>query len=212
MRHNNETHRESPDSERSHDRGHRGHARHHHQHHHHHDPGGFGRGPHRRGGWGGPGFRGERGGRRAGRGDIRAAVITLLAEEPMHGYQIIQELAERSGGAWRPSPGSIYPALQLLQDEGLVTADERDGKRVFTLTEAGRTEAASRADGPTPWEAAARGEGSDVAALRQLAEQLLGAVAQVASAGTPAQIETAKTLLGSTRRDLYRLLADDTDA
>jgi DNA-binding PadR family transcriptional regulator len=186
--------------ERSHDRGRRGgHPRHHHHH-----P------PHRgggRGGWDGRGRHG--GGRRAGRGDIRAAVITLLNEAPMHGYQIIQELAERSGGAWRPSPGSIYPALQLLQDEGLVTAEETDGKRVFTLTEAGRQQAAARADGPTPWDAAARGEGSDQAALRELGGQLLGAVIQVGQAGTPAQIEAAKALLAATRRDLYRLLAED---
>jgi DNA-binding PadR family transcriptional regulator len=127
----------------------------------------------------------------------------------MHGYQIIQELAERSGGAWRPSPGSIYPALQLLQDEGLVTAEETDGKRVFTLTDSGREHAAARADGPTPWDEAARGEGSDQAALRELGAQLLGAVIQVGQAGTPTQIEAAKTLLGSTRRELYRLLAED---
>jgi DNA-binding PadR family transcriptional regulator len=167
--------------------------------------------PHRGGGRGGWDGRGRRGGRgsRAGRGDIRAAVITLLAEAPMHGYQIIQELLERSGGAWRPSPGSIYPALQLLQDEGLVTAEESEGKRVFTLTDSGREQAAARAGDPTPWDAAARGEGSDVAVLRQLTDQLIGAVAQVASAGTPAQIEAAKTLLGSTRRELYRLLAED---
>jgi DNA-binding PadR family transcriptional regulator len=187
--------------ERSHDRGRRGgHPRHHHHH-----P------PHRGGGRGGWDGRGRRGGRgsRAGRGDIRAAVITLLAEAPMHGYQIIQELIERSGGAWRPSPGSIYPALQLLQDEGLVTAEESEGKRVFTLTDSGREQAAARADDPTPWDAAARGEGNDVAVLRQLTDQLIGAVAQVASAGTPAQIEAAKTLLGSTRRELYRLLAED---
>jgi DNA-binding PadR family transcriptional regulator len=167
--------------------------------------------PHRgggRGGWDGRGRHSGRG-RRAGRGDIRAAIITLLAESPMHGYQIIQELAERSGGAWRPSPGSIYPALQLLQDEGLVTAEESEGKRVFTLTDAGNEQAAARADGPTPWDAAARGEGSDYAVLRQLTEQLIGAVSQVASAGTPAQIEAAKTLLGTTRRELYRLLAED---
>jgi DNA-binding PadR family transcriptional regulator len=212
MRHNNHIQHDAPDRQRSHDRGHHGAPS---RHHHHHDEPGFGRGGRGRGGrggWGGPGFRGERGGRRAGRGDVRAAVITLLAEEPMHGYQIIQELAERSGGAWRPSPGSIYPALQLLQDEGLVTAEEKDGKRVFTLTEAGRADAASRADGPTPWEAAARGEGSDFAALRQLAHQLIAAVGQVAEAGTPAQIEAAKALITATRRDLYRILAEDTDS
>jgi DNA-binding PadR family transcriptional regulator len=198
MRHN---HTEHSEDERSHDRSRRGgHPRHPHHHPPHHGGG--------RGGWDGRGRRGGRG-NRAGRGDIRAAVITLLAEAPMHGYQIIQELVERSGGAWRPSPGSIYPALQLLQDEGLVTAEETDGKRVFTLTDAGREQAAAHADGPTPWDAAARGEGSDRAVLRELGGQLLGAVIQVGQVGTPAQIEAAKTLLVTARRDLYRLLAED---
>jgi Transcriptional regulator PadR-like family len=130
----------------------------------------------------------------------------------MHGYQIIQELAERSEGAWTPSPGSIYPALQLLQDEGLVTAAEAEGKRVFTLTEAGRTEAASRGDGPLPWEAAARaGEGENP--LRGLVGPLIAAVQQVAAAGTPDQVTRAAALLTTTRRELYRILAeDDTDA
>ena len=207
MRHNNHTQYDSPDRQRSHDRGHHGASA---RHHHHHEPGfGYGgRGRGGRGGWGGPGFRGERGGRRAGRGDVRAAVITLLAEEPMHGYQIIQELAERSGGAWRPSPGSIYPALQLLQDEGLVTRGGV-GRQARLHPHRGRpSRPASRADGPTPWEAAARGEGSDFAELRQLAHQLIAAVGQVAEAGTPAQIEAAKALITSTRRDLYRILAE----
>ena len=206
MRHEHDHHR-APDRRRSHDDRRQHGDRSEHRQHHDFGPG-FGRGMRGRGGWGGPGYRGERG-RRRGRGDVRAAVITLLAEQPMHGYQIIQELGERSGGAWRPSPGSIYPALQLLQDEGLVTAEERDGKRVFTLTDAGRTEASNREGEPTPWDAAAAGEGSDLAALRQLAHQLIGAVMQVASAGTPAQVAQAKSLLTATRRDLYRLLADD---
>jgi DNA-binding PadR family transcriptional regulator len=177
---------------------------------HRHGRGGFDRG------WGGPRGRGFGGpfepGRRAGRGDVRAAVLALLSEEPMHGYQVIQELATRSEGAWTPSPGSIYPALQLLQDEGLVTATETDGKRVFTLTAAGQEEAASRGDGPLPWEAAARGERSGFSALRELVGQVAGAVQQVAAAGNEAQVAKAVTLLGSTRRELYRILAeDDTD-
>jgi len=130
----------------------------------------------------------------------------------MHGYQVIQELAERSEGAWTPSPGSIYPALQLLQDEGLVTAAETDGKRVFTLTAAGTEEAASRGDGPLPWEAAARGERSGFSQLRELVGGVHAAVRQVASAGNEEQVAKAVTLLGSTRRELYRILAeDDTD-
>src|SRR4249919_1877467 len=78
-----------------------------------------------------------RGGPRARRGDIRAAVLALLAERPMHGYEMIKELEERTKGAWVPSAGSIYPTLQLLEDEGLVAGEESDGKRRFTLTEAG---------------------------------------------------------------------------
>jgi len=148
-------------------------------------------------------------GRRANRGDVRAGVLALLSEEPMHGYQIIQELSERSGGAWTPSPGSIYPALQLLQDEGLVSAAESDGKRVFTLTAAGRKEADSRGDAPLPWDAAAHGEGRSHGELRQLVGSVAAAVRQVAVAGDEAQVGKAVELLRSTRRELYRLLAED---
>ena len=84
----------------------------------------------------------RRGGTRMGRGDVRAAVLALLAERPMHGYQIIQEIEERSGGAWKPSPGSVYPTLQLLADEGLISAEEANGRKTYALTEGGRAEAA----------------------------------------------------------------------
>jgi DNA-binding PadR family transcriptional regulator len=176
------------------------------QHAHRHGRGGFerGRGHHGRG-FGGP----FDGGRRANRGDVRAAVLALLNEEPMHGYQIIQELSERSEGAWTPSPGSIYPALQLLQDEGMVTAEETDGKRVFTLTAAGREQAAARGDGPLPWEAAARGEGDGFGQLRQAVMQVGAAVRQIGSAASEQQVTKAIKVLASTRRDLYRILAED---
>ena len=150
-------------------------------------------------------------GHRAGRGDVRAAVLALLAETPMHGYQIIQELAERSSGAWTPSPGSVYPALQLLQDQGFVSAHEADGKRVFSLTDSGRAEAAARGEGPLPWEAAARGARSGFSQLRDLIGQLYAATQQVASAGTDAQIARAADVLKSTRREMYRILAEDED-
>jgi DNA-binding PadR family transcriptional regulator len=127
----------------------------------------------------------------------------------MHGYQMIQELAERSNGAWTPSPGSIYPALQLLQDEGLVSATETDGKRVFTLTPAGQEEAAKRGDGPKPWESAARGEGDGFAQLRSLMMQVGSAVRQVAAAASDAQMKQAAQLLANTRRELYKILAED---
>jgi DNA-binding PadR family transcriptional regulator len=190
---------------RIHERGHRGE-----RHAHRHGRGGFerGRGHHGRG-FGGP----FDSGRRANRGDVRAAVLALLTEAPMHGYQVIQELSERSGGAWTPSPGSIYPALQLLQDEGLVTAAEAEGKRVFTLTDAGTAEAAKRGDGPLPWEAAARGEGDGFGQLRSAAMQVGAAVRQIGSAASERQVAKAVEILSSTRRELYRILAeDDTDS
>jgi DNA-binding PadR family transcriptional regulator len=146
-------------------------------------------------------------GRRAGRGDIRAAILALLAEEPMHGYQIIQELAERTGGVWRPSPGSVYPTLQQLEDEELVreTASE-SGKRVYELTDAGREQAATA---PAPWTAVAGESESELVALRDLVHQVLAATRQVAHAGTTAQIEAAQAVLRDARRALYRLLAEE---
>ena len=161
-----------------------------------------------RGGWGrgGNAFFGG-GGRRAGRGDIRAAILALLVEEPMHGYQIIQELAERTGGVWRPSPGSVYPTLQQLEDEELVRETASDsGKRVYELTDAGREQAAST---EAPWNAVA-GESEDaLVGLRDLGFQVLAATRQVAHAGTTAQIEAAQSVLRDARRALYRLLAEE---
>lgn len=127
----------------------------------------------------------------------------------MHGYQMIQELAERSGGAWTPSPGSVYPALQLLQDQGLVTAAEADGKRVFSLTPSGQEAAAARGEAPLPWEAAARGARGGFSQLRELLGQVIAATKQVASAGSEAQIERAADVLRTSRRELYRILAED---
>jgi DNA-binding PadR family transcriptional regulator len=166
-------------------------------------PGAFGRGfPF------GPSFPG--GGRRAGRGDIRAAILALLAEQPMHGYQIIQELSERSGGAWRPSPGSVYPTLQQLEDEGLVRAVQTEaGRRVHELTDAGRAEAAATGRESAPWEDAAEERTGEVAGLRQLFAQVAAATWQVAQAGSVRQHAAAAEILRETRRRLYQLLADD---
>jgi Transcriptional regulator PadR-like family len=86
----------------------------------------------------GPGFGPGPGRRRAARGNVRNAVLALLSEEPLHGYAVIGLLAERSGGLWRPSPGSVYPVLAQLEDDGLVSADESSGRKVFALTETGR--------------------------------------------------------------------------
>jgi DNA-binding PadR family transcriptional regulator len=132
----------------------------------------------------------------------------LLAERPMHGYEIIQQIEERSGGVWRPSPGSIYPSLQLLADEGLVTGDESGGRRLFTLTDAGREEAARhQAESPFSQE---RDEEFEVAQrFREELGQLAMAVWQVAHAGTEAQRTEVLGVLADARRRAYRLLADD---
>jgi DNA-binding PadR family transcriptional regulator len=145
--------------------------------------------------------------RRMRRGDIRTAVLVVLAEQPRHGYEVIQALEERSGGAWRPSAGSIYPTLQLLEDEGLARSSERDGKRVFELTESGKAEAEARVDeaGGPPW-AGAVGDGIN---LRAGVMQLMMAARQVGSAGSPEQVEQAVQIVTDARKRLYRLLADD---
>jgi len=121
----------------------------------------------------------------------------------MHGYQVMQELDSRSGGRWHPSAGSIYPTLQQLEDEGLVSATDRDGRRTFELTASGR---AAAADLPAdrPW--AGRGRGDD---LRGLARELGIAAFQVTRVGSPAAVDEARRVLANARRDLYRLLAED---
>lgn len=161
-------------------------------------PGGFG-------GFGGPpGFRG--GGRRARRGDVRTAILALLTERPMHGYEIIGELDQRTEGAWRPSPGSVYPTLQMLEEEGHVTPEESEGKRRFALTDSGKAEAEAH-EGPAPWEALVEGTGSDVATLRDAIGTTMQAVTQVFRVGTPAQQAEAAEVLADTRRRLYEVLA-----
>ena len=156
------------------------------------------------GGFGGP----FASGRRAARGDVRAAILVLLAEKPSHGYQIIQELERRSEGAWRASPGSVYPTLQQLEDEGLVRAVEADGgRRVFELTDTGRDEAARLAAGPAPWAEAAGAVGGDHRDLRDQAFQLLAATWQVSRAGDAAHIAQARKILHDARRRIYLLLA-----
>lgn len=130
----------------------------------------------------------------------------------MHGYQIITELVERSGGAWRPSPGSVYPTLQQLEDEGLVTAAERDGRRTYSLTDAGRAEVEAGAARRAPWDELADEDGHTARSLRASAGQLMGAVVQVAHAGSERQLAEAERLLTEARRAMYRLLADGDDA
>jgi DNA-binding PadR family transcriptional regulator len=154
-------------------------------------------------------FRGPGRGR-ARRGDIRSAILLLLDEEPRNGYQIIQELEARTEGNWRPSAGSVYPALQQLEDEGLVRATETDGRKLFELTDDGRAAVAERpADAPAPWEALAGDTGDERHALMQLLRQVAEAAALVARSGTDAQIKEATRILTDARKALFGLLADD---
>ena len=163
---------------------------------------------------GGPPFGGfrERGfghGPHVGRGDVRSAVLALLADGPRHGYQIIQEIGERSGGVWHPSPGSVYPALQLLEDEGLIRAEQVETRRVFHLTEAGRTYVAERREElAAVWNAVTESVDDAMVELRDLFEQVGAAVKHVVRAGGKAELAEARQLLVSTRRQLYRILAD----
>jgi len=160
---------------------------------------------------GGPfGFGGGRGRwRKARRGDIRTAALLLLAEEPRNGYQIMQEVEERSGGVWRPSPGSVYPALAQLEDEGLIRTEETDGRKLFHLTDAGREQLAQRGeDKPAPWEQMSGDLGEQARQLGRLMRELGYAFAQVMRTGSESQISAARDVLATARRDLYRILAD----
>jgi DNA-binding PadR family transcriptional regulator len=162
-------------------------------------------------GYGGPPFgRGPRGrGRKARRGDFRTAALLLLAEEPRNGYQLMQEVEERSGGVWNPSPGSVYPALAQLEDEGLIRTDEQDGRRVFSITDAGRASLAERGeDAPAPWEQISEGYGPQAQELGKLMREVAFAFAQVMRTGSDEQMARAREVLAGARRDLYQILAD----
>lgn len=144
------------------------------------------------------------------KGDVRAAALALLAEGPCNGYQIIQEIAERSHGVWRPSPGSVYPALQQLEDEGLVRAKEEAGRRTYQLTDEGRAHVAAHEQAlAEPWAAVAESVSEEMVDLRTLFLRLAMALRQVAQAGTPDQHQRAGRILADARRSLYRLLAED---
>ncbi len=173
-----------------------------------------GRGRHGRphhGGWGRGFSPGPGPSRKRGRGDIRAAILALLAEQPRHGYEIIREISERSDGAWHPSPGSVYPTLQQLADEGLLRTEESEGRRVHELTDAGR-EAAEARTGPLPWETAAEEADDGMTNLRDLAVAVVIASRQVAQAGGAKQVEAASTVLREARKRLYGILAEDEPA
>jgi DNA-binding PadR family transcriptional regulator len=156
----------------------------------------------------GPGW--AEGRRRLRRGDVRRAVLVALEAGPAHGYEIMRRLEERTGGAWRPSPGSIYPTLQMLEDEGLVKGEDRDGSRVYELTDAGRQER-ERAVGETPpggapWDR--DDEDFRLHTLRDSLGQVLMASKQVAQAGAPGQVDRAIEILQRARKELYQTLAE----
>jgi DNA-binding PadR family transcriptional regulator len=161
----------------------------------------------RRGPWGPPPPQGPK----ARKGDVRAVILTLLAEEPRNGYQIIQEADERTGGAWRPSPGAVYPALQQLADEGLISAEDQGGRKIYQLTEEGRAYVEEHADElRTPWEERGRPSwAGGVGELFKEAAQLGPALMQVVHAGSDEQIAQARKVVADTRRRLYRILAED---
>ena len=148
-------------------------------------------------------------GTRMGKGDVRAAVLALLAEQPMHGYQIIREIEERSGGSWKPSAGSVYPTLQLLADEGLVSAEESNGRKTYALTDTGRQ--VVDADGTsTPWTSTDTKEDAPAfGALPKAGIELAQAAAQVGRTGTPEQVQQAVAVLDDARRKLYSILAQN---
>jgi DNA-binding PadR family transcriptional regulator len=174
--------------------------------------GGFG-GP--KGGWwpGGPaGPPGPQRAPKASRGDVRAAILALLREGPRNGYQIMADIEERSNGAWRPSPGSVYPALSALADEGLISDEKSDGRRTFQLTDAGREYVEQNPDmARGAWESTAQQEAWQVPGLFAEAARLGAGIVQIAHAGDPAQVRAAERLLERTRREIYRILADDAE-
>jgi DNA-binding PadR family transcriptional regulator len=160
-------------------------------------------------GQGGPGGAGPKP-PKASRGDVRAAILAVLSDGPRNGYQIMSEIEERSGGAWRPSPGAVYPALSQLADEGLIVGEESGGRRSYQLSDAGReyiTEHPEAARGA--WESQAQQEAWQLPGLFTVAARLGGSIVQVAHAGTPSQVRAAEELLEQTRRKLYQILAED---
>src|SRR3954447_20221905 len=144
---------------------------------------------------------------RVRRGDVRSAMLALLDDRPMHGYEMIQELEERTGGRWTPSAGSIYPTLQLLEDEGLVTAEGVDGRKVYSLTDSGKEAVPERTEGKQPWEEG--DEDSPRFEARKELFRLMGAAEQLARANKEEQLTKAAEILKAARRKLYGILAEE---
>lgn len=145
---------------------------------------------------------------RARRGNVRAAILAVLAEQPMHGYEIMQQLEARSGGIWRPSPGSVYPTLQLLEDQGLIKGEDVEGRRVFSLTDEGKAEAEAVTRQGSPWAASEAGPAGARFKLRGGVKQLMAAVMQVGAAGSQEQIDKTLEILADARKRIYGLLAE----
>ncbi|ROO89224.1 PadR family transcriptional regulator [Actinocorallia herbida] len=167
--------------------------------------------------WAQPGFPFGPPPAKAKRGDVRAAILVLLTEGPRNGYQIIQDVVERTEGGWKPSPGAVYPALQQLSDEGLIRGEEADGRKTYALTEAGRTYVTENPP-EAPWSdrtgERSKGDGpgwpvGETAAVFGEMAQLGKALVQVVQAGSPGQVAEARQVLGDTRRRLYGILAAD---
>jgi DNA-binding PadR family transcriptional regulator len=150
-------------------------------------------------------------GSKAARGDVRAAILALLQEGPRTGYQIMSDIEERSGGAWRPSPGAVYPALAQLADEGLIVGEESGGRRTYRLTDAGRDYIEQHPQrARAAWESRSQREAWQPPDLFAEAARLAGGIVEVAQSGTPDQVRAAQRLLEETRRRMYQILADDT--
>jgi len=149
---------------------------------------------------------------RVRRGDVRAAILDVLAVEPLNGYQVIQQIAERSGGAWRPSPGSVYPTISQLEDEGLIVADQERG-RTLRLTAEGEAYVAEHPDELgavwAAFDAEPADDGPDLSVLKSEIGQLMSALWQIVTSGSDQQRKDAMAVLIETRRKLYGLLADE---
>ncbi len=159
------------------------------------------------------GFRGGPRGPRAKPGNMRLAILALLQEEPRNGYGMIQEISQRSGGLWQPSPGAMYPALAGLEDEGLITVQPQEGKKVYALTEAGQTYVQENQEALKElWTTEQEGGRGNHIDLRSALQALMGATMQIAKEGNEAQLRQAQTILKDARKGLYRLLAEDDSA
>lgn len=152
-------------------------------------------------------FRHGRGGRSVRRGNVRFAILSVLRDRPMHGYQVIQELESRTNGRWRPSAGSVYPTLQLLEDEGMLTSDEVEGRRTYSLTDAGQRAADEHPLSSGGWlETDTAEDGPDLGSLFKSVAQ---ASMQIQRIGSARARESARGILTDARKGLYRILADD---